>query len=259
MAKRGFTLIELLVVVAISAILAGLLFPALMGARERARRTTCAHNLSQIGIAFQQYWADWDDQLTFSHLYYTNHTEGEWQWALSPYLKSDDIWKCPSNPSTDWSLRCWKVQPARFYPPDRPPKPTSYGINAFIFDDNWGAGTYFTLEEVKTQSSALLAGEVRLVENISPLTAVTQSADWLPLPIDLRPLDPVCAGLFRHGARSNYLFFDGHVAALRPIQTIRPRQLWWPHELNIWQGELPVTEQQLADSIVEEWWDPRCR
>lgn len=58
MKRRGFTLIELLVVIAVIGILAGLLFPALSGGLESARRAQCANNLRQLHLANTLYAQD---------------------------------------------------------------------------------------------------------------------------------------------------------------------------------------------------------
>ena len=56
--KRGFTLVELLVVIAVIALLAGMLLPALNAAREKGRGTSCLGNLKQIATANLMYAGD---------------------------------------------------------------------------------------------------------------------------------------------------------------------------------------------------------
>jgi len=57
----AFTLIELMVVMAIIAILAALLLPALVAARERSRRSVCSNNLNQVGKGLEMYIGQYGD------------------------------------------------------------------------------------------------------------------------------------------------------------------------------------------------------
>ena len=61
--RRGFTLIELLVVIATIGILAALLIPALVGAKERARRVSCKSSIRQFALAVHMYGDENDQQL----------------------------------------------------------------------------------------------------------------------------------------------------------------------------------------------------
>jgi len=106
--RRAFTLIELLVVIAIIAILAAILFPVFARARENARRASCQSNLKQIGLGFAQYSQDYDEKIpgvflgddvvvsqfvADSNAYHA----AIWADALQPYVKSTQVFRCPSS------------------------------------------------------------------------------------------------------------------------------------------------------------------
>ena len=98
--KKGFTLIELLVVIAIIALLAAILFPVFARARENARKSSCLNNLKQIGLGLAQYTQDYDENLI--RAWYVNNqatdtTYYKWMDAIYPYVKSEQIFKCPSH------------------------------------------------------------------------------------------------------------------------------------------------------------------
>jgi len=86
LSRKGFTLIELMVVMAIILILAGLLTPGLMGAREQAKKTNCLNNLKQIYTAMQLY-------ITANNEQYP--TAAGWGGLLYPeYLDDENVFDC---------------------------------------------------------------------------------------------------------------------------------------------------------------------
>ena len=94
--RPAFTLIELLVVIAIIAILAAILFPVFARARENARRSSCQSNLKQIALGIKQYVQDYDEK--FPLAVYGSYPDG-WGESTQPYLKSTQIYQCPSEPT----------------------------------------------------------------------------------------------------------------------------------------------------------------
>ncbi|RYG68659.1 DUF1559 domain-containing protein [bacterium] len=102
--RKGFTLIELLVVIAIIAILAAILFPVFGRARENARRSSCQSNLKQIGLGLTQYSQDYDERMPRTWFGIDKDASGigrfKWMDAIYPYVKSEQIFNCPSDDSS---------------------------------------------------------------------------------------------------------------------------------------------------------------
>jgi len=93
--RRAFTFIELTVVFTVVAILAAILFPVFARAREAARKSNCAANLSQIGLALQLYARDHDGRFP--------PRDHDLQ-PLTTYLTDQSILRCPTDwaPAADW-------------------------------------------------------------------------------------------------------------------------------------------------------------
>jgi len=115
--KKGFTLIELMIVIAIIAILAAVLVPNFMRAREASRLTACKSNLKNISTAVETYSNDWDGL-------YPGGTGGLGKTAISAVaagsLQNDYVQKrtvCPTQKGEYFftqsaSIRYWIYCPA---------------------------------------------------------------------------------------------------------------------------------------------------
>ncbi|MEQ8211365.1 MAG: DUF1559 domain-containing protein [Lacipirellulaceae bacterium] len=102
--RKGFTLIELLVVFAIIGALIAILLPAVQAARAASRRTKCANNLRQIGLAVLQFVdvhrGHWPHLAGHVHDLPAgvNPQDVSWIETLAPYLENvDAIRVCPEH------------------------------------------------------------------------------------------------------------------------------------------------------------------
>lgn len=127
----GFTLVELLVVIALIAILAALLLPALSRAKTAGLRVQCASNLHQLGSALRLYVDDSQKFPTYVHgnIFSGNRRPDFWDFRLLPYAgQNKGVFLCPGNSlarnnvSTNWLL--YELCPNQ-----------SYGYNALGSDE----------------------------------------------------------------------------------------------------------------------------
>jgi prepilin-type processing-associated H-X9-DG protein/prepilin-type N-terminal cleavage/methylation domain-containing protein len=95
-ARSAFTLVELLIVIAIIGALIALLLPAVQAARAAARRSQCANNMRQVGLAIHQYALVHNGR--FPSMAHNHDVEEAWVYTLAPYMESvDEVRLCPDD------------------------------------------------------------------------------------------------------------------------------------------------------------------
>jgi prepilin-type N-terminal cleavage/methylation domain-containing protein/prepilin-type processing-associated H-X9-DG protein len=221
-AKRGFTLIELLVVIAIIAILAAILFPVFARARENARRASCQSNLKQIGLGIAQYTQDYDEKFPPSMSTGANITvnganlaDPAWTVLVQPYVKSAQLFACPSNTNNSlWMNRTNNTIPRSYVANGYRNGSNPYGGIQPMNGPAQGGGAALSLLQSPTQT-------LLVVENSGTSTAQDL---W-----DVADMDSGNIDLTNHLGTTNFLFADGHVKAMKPQATATTSPV-----LNMW-------------------------
>ena len=126
--SHSFTLVELLVVIAVIAILAGMLLPALNNARERARTLACVSNLKQIGHSMHMYINDNDNSFAPGN---PESSSFLWFRLLEPWQPDTKLYKDPGG----IDYESWKT-----FSDGTTPYSNNYGHNATLGGtETWNA------------------------------------------------------------------------------------------------------------------------
>jgi prepilin-type processing-associated H-X9-DG protein/prepilin-type N-terminal cleavage/methylation domain-containing protein len=186
--QSAFTLVELLVVIAVIALLASLLLPALASAKERAKAIQCLNNLKQVGLATQMYAHDFDGLLQLDPLIPGTNT---WATILSTNtdLTTLNTFLCPTYKPFQWQnwINVYGIRR------DPPTNCTS------------GPGKiFFRVACVENPSEYL---------HLADTTSQSQGGYTARQYYFFRVASPLRMIHARHSRRANGLFLDGHVEA----------------------------------------------
>lgn len=211
----AFTLIELLICIAIIAVLAAMLLPALGRSRAVAQRIRCASNLHQLGIATHMYWDDNagrcfrfsagakdDGQLFwFGWMQGAHVAEGERKFdpsagVLWPYLEGRGIELCPAFKYFGGQVKLKARGP-------------SYGYGYNIMLSTTTNKPAIAVSKIQKPSTTLLLADAAQINDFqspaSPETPLLE--EWYY--VDNSASYP--NGHFRHATKANAVFVDGHV------------------------------------------------
>ena len=213
-ARNAFTLIELLVVIAIIAILAAILFPVFARARENARRSSCVSNLKQIGLGMVQYTQDYDEKVVPLRWRYAGGDVVPFSLLVQPYVKSAQIFKCPSNTANYNMLGT--PDAANGFPTAIP---QSYVANGGQEDNANGPGAKRPMIESAADTISLAS-----FDSVSETILITEHRDKANADLYDVPALPTLQG---HLGTTNFLFADGHVKSLRPSRTSTAARCMW--------------------------------